>query len=166
MKKMKLLIMTFASLFLSYSVLATVRTVSNNPDRPAQFTQVDAAIAAAATGDTIYVHGSQFTYNDFSVTKRLVIIGAGYNSNNQFNLPTTVGLIYLNRDTGLQNSSGSVITGFLVTSQIRNNGNPGVDNITVFRNKVNGTIFTSNPSAGGVYGNGWLIYNNLVYQVY
>lgn len=154
-----------ASLLFSFTARATVRTVSNNPDRPAQFAQVDAAIAAAATGDTIYVHGSQFTYNDFTVTKRLVIIGAGYNSNNQFNLPTTVGNIYLNRDTGLQNANGTVITGFMVTSQIRNNGNPGVDNVVIFRNRINSIIYTHNPGIGGVYGNGWVIYNNIINQV-
>ena len=144
---------------------ATIRTVSNNPDRPGQFTTVDAAIAASVTGDTIYVHGSQFTYPDFSVTKRLVIIGAGYNSNNQFNLPTKVNNIYLNRDTGLQNSNGTVITGFLVLSQIRNNGNPGVENITIFRNQLNSTIYTYNPNFSGIYGNNWVIYNNIVYSI-
>jgi hypothetical protein len=165
MKNKTLLFVTIASWLMSYPVLATVRTVSNNPDRPAQFAQVDAAIAAAAVGDTIYVHGSQFTYSDFSVTKRLVIIGSGYNSNNQFNLPTTVNMIYLNRDTGLQNASGTVITGFMVTSQIRNNGNPGVDNVVIFRNKINSIIYTYNPGIGNVYGNGWVIYNNIINQV-
>jgi len=147
-------------LLLTVAAHATIRTVSNNPDRPAQFTQVDAAIAASVAGDTIYVHGSQFTYSDFTVTKRLVIIGAGYNSNNQFNQPTKVNLIYLNRDTGLQNSSGTVITGF-VASQIRNNGNPGVENITIFRNNIS-VIYTNNPGIGGVYGANWVIYNNLI----
>jgi hypothetical protein len=150
---------------LTIPAFATIRTVSNNPDRPAQFTQVDAAIAASAAGDTIYVHGSQFTYADFSINKRLVVIGAGYNSNNQFNLPTVVNNIFLNRDTGLQNASGSVITGFLIITQIRNNGNPGVDNVTIFRNKVNNVIYTHNPGASFVYSNGWLIYNNILFQV-
>lgn len=161
MKKYILLFLFAIGLTASF---ATIRTVSNNPDRPAQFTNVDAAIAAAVAGDTIYVHGSQFTYPDFSVTKRLVLIGAGYNSNNQFNQPTRVNAIYLNRDTGLQNSNGSVITGFLVTSQIRNNGNPGVDNITIFRNNIS-TIYIYNPGFSGVYGTGWIIYNNLVFSI-
>lgn len=159
----KYILFPFLALALTQA-LATTRTVSNNPDRPGQFTQVDPAIAASADGDTIFVHGSQFTYNDFSVTKRLVIIGAGYNSNNQFNLPTKVNTIYLNRDTGLQNSSGSVITGFMIISQLRNNGNPGVENITIFRNQT-GTLFTYNPSAGGVYGNNWVIYNNITWSI-
>lgn len=144
---------------------ATIRTVSNNPDQPGQFTQVDAAIAASVAGDTIYVHGSQFTYNDFFVTKRLVIMGAGYNSNNQFNLPTKVGSIWLNRDTGLQNASGSVISGFLVTTNLRNNGNPGVENITIFRNQINSTLYTYNPSTGGNFGNNWVIYNNIIWSI-
>jgi len=162
---MKTLICLFLTVA-SYASFATVRTVSNNPDRPGQFTNVDAAIAASAVGDTIYVHGSQFTYPDFSVTKQLVIIGAGYNSNNQFNLPTKVNTIWLNRDTGLQNSNGSVITGFWVTSQLRNNGNPGVENITIFRNMIGSAIYTYNPSSGGVYGNNWVIYNNIVSAIY
>ena len=148
-------------LIFTLAAQATIRTVSNNPDRPAQFPQVDAAIAASTAGDTIYVHGSQFTYVDFSVTKRLVIIGAGYNSNNQFNQPTRVNIIYMNRDTGLQNASGSVITGFLVISQFRNNGNPGVENLTIFRNNIS-NIYISNPGISGVYGNNWVIYNNLI----
>ncbi len=152
-------------LLLSVAANATIRTVSNNPDRPAQFTQVDAAIAASTAGDTIYVHGSQFTYSDFTVTKKLVLIGAGYNSNNQFNQPTKVNNIYLNRDTGLQNSSGSVLTGFLITSQIRNNGNPGTDNITLFRNNINNTIYIQNPGLSGIYGNNWIIYNNLISSI-
>jgi hypothetical protein len=147
------------------NAFATIRTVSNNPDRPGQFTTVDAAIAASVAGDTIFVHGSQFTYPDFSVTKRLVIIGAGYNSNNQFNLPTRVNIIWLNRDTGLQNSNGSVITGFLVLNQVRNNGNPGVENITIFRNQINNQIYIYNPSTGANFGNNWVIYNNIVYSI-
>lgn len=160
----KYILIPFLALAFTH-VFATTRTVSNNPDRPGQFTQVDPAIAASADGDTIFVHGSQFTYNDFSVTKRLVIIGAGYNSNNQFNLPTRVNIIFLNRDTGLQNSNGTVITGFLIISQLRNNGNPGVENITIFRNQINNYLYISNPSLGGVYGNNWVIYNNIIWSI-
>lgn len=162
---MKTILSTLFCVIIAMNTFATIRTVSNNPDRPGQFTNVDAAIAASGSGDTIYVHGSQFTYPDFSVTKRLVIIGAGYNSNNQFNLPTVVSTIWLNRDTGLQNASGTVITGFLITSQIRNNGNPGVDNITIFRNRINNGIYTYNASISSIYSNGWLIYNNIVSQI-
>lgn len=160
----KYILLSLLAIGLTHS-FATIRTVSNNPDRPGQFTTVDAAITASVAGDTIYVHGSQFTYPDFSVSKRLVIIGAGYNSNNQFNLPTKVSSIYLNRDTGLQNANGTVISGFQVTSQIRNNGNPGVENITIFRNLINGVIYTYNPSAGGIFGNNWVIYNNIIWSI-
>ena len=93
------------------------------------------------------------------------MIGAGYNSNNQFNLPTTVSAIYLNRDTGLQNASNSVIMGFLITSQIRNNGNPSVDNVTIFRNRINNVIYTHNPGLSNVNSNGWIIYNNIISQI-
>jgi len=158
---MKKIIFIFLSLT-SVNAFATIRTVSNNPDRPGQFADVNSAIAAAVADDTIYVHGSQFTYADFTISKRLVVIGAGYNSNNQFNFPTRVNTIFLTRDTGLQNSSGSVITGFLIISHIQNTGVPGPTNITIFRNQVNNTIFIYNPGNGGNFGSGWVIYNNLI----
>lgn len=159
---MKKIVLFFPLLIVSVSAFCTIRTVSNNPDRPGQFADVNSAIAAAVAGDTIYVHGSQFIYPDFTISKQLVLIGAGYNSNNQFNQPTRVNTIFLSRDTGLQNSSGSIITGFLVSTHIQNIGIPGPTNITIFRNQVNNTIFIYNTNNGVNYGSGWVIYNNLV----
>ena len=82
-------------LLLSVSANATIRTVSNNPDRPAQF----------------------------------------------------------------------VLTGFLVTSLIRNNGNSSAQNITLFRNNIN-TIFLHNPDFIGISAHNLIIYNNLTSTIY
>jgi hypothetical protein len=133
---------------------ATVLTVSNNPDRPAQFTQVDPAIAAAAAGDTIYVYGSLTTYNDFIITKRLVVIGAGYNTNNQFRYVTRVGVIYIRSFIG--NADNSVITGFEVGTIWSQT--PVANNVTIFRNRV-----TSNGIRVWESPNGWRIYNNIIF---
>ena len=62
---------------LHLSALATVRTVSNDPTRPAQFTTFAAAQTASIAGDTIYIYGSPFLYPTITVRKRLTIIGAG-----------------------------------------------------------------------------------------
>lgn len=145
---------------------ARILTVSNNPVLPAQYPDVQAAITVALAGDTIFVHGSQFTYADFTLTKKLVMIGAGYNSNNQFNYATRVNNIYLIRDTGLQNANNSVITGFLVLNNIQITGSLGLTNITIFRNQINSSLYTYNPSVGAPFAINWVIYNNIINIIY
>jgi hypothetical protein len=139
---------------------AKIHTVSNNPDRPAQFTQVNPAINAASAGDSIYVYGSLTNYNDFTITKRLVIIGAGYNTNNQFKLNTKVSSISL--DNSLGNADGTVITGFDVI--IIGNSLPPVNNVTIFRNRVR-DINITRIEVFAYPGNGWKIYNNIIERV-
>lgn len=139
---------------------AAVRTVSNNPSRPAQFTTFAAAQTASANGDTIYVHGSPFTYPDMTISKRLVIIGAGYNPNNQYGQPTNVNAIVLFRDAGSSNASGTVLSGIL-TSRLDISGLMS-DNIRVFRCRFSSYI---NLAAGGNYANGWVLHNN-IFQSY
>jgi hypothetical protein len=69
----------FLSLMLVWSAgQATVRTVSQNVNLPAQYTDINAAIGASAPGDTIYIHASPDAYNYYiNLNKRLVIIGLG-----------------------------------------------------------------------------------------
>jgi len=152
-----------STLFVAVTTMAwaTVYTVSNNADRPAQFTQVDPAIAAASAGDTIYVYGSLTTYNSFTITKRLVVIGAGYNNNNQFRLSTNVGDISLTSSLG--SADGSIITGFDVGSII--NRNPTVNNVIVFRNRINQSILVGWFNIFLQLGNGWIIYNNIINNI-
>jgi hypothetical protein len=73
-------------LFITASTFATVHTVSNSPSTLAQFNTIQAAVTAAATGDTIYVHGSPNPYAAFTQTnKQLTIIGPGWSPDK--NLP-------------------------------------------------------------------------------
>lgn len=134
---------------------ATIRTVSNDPNRPAQFATIQAAINAATSGDTIYVNGSSTAYNEsVVVNKRLVLLGAGYNSANQLNLSTVLfnGLTLSNDNSG-NNSSGTVIAGFRIPSISVANIQP-VDDIQIFRNQINTSIT--------VYGDSWSIVNNII----
>ncbi len=162
MKRIYTLIMWALCLY-STAAFATIHTVSNNPNRPAQYDNVQAAINAAEAGDTIYVHGSQFTYPDFIINKQLVLIGAGYRSDNEFNLETRVERIRFFRDTGLQNASGSVITGFRVNNRLGNGiGSLSVDNITIFRNFIGYlTLFDEQNGNAGLCNN-WQIFNNVI----
>lgn len=84
------LVLCFAA-GLSFTSFATTRTVSNNPNIPAQFTSLQAAINASATGDTLLVHGSAVSYGDVNVGLSMVFIGPGYRPTGQNGLAATVG---------------------------------------------------------------------------
>jgi hypothetical protein len=78
----------FFLLVITANVFATVHTVSNTPATLAQFNTIQAAVNAAATGDTIYVHGSPNAYAAFTQTsKQLTFIGPGWSPDK--NLPLT-----------------------------------------------------------------------------
>ena len=80
---MKTCLSILLAIGISTVAFSKVHTVSNNPDHPAQYPDVQAAITAALNGDTIYVHGSQFTYPDFIVNKKLVLNGKSMIVNNR-----------------------------------------------------------------------------------
>ncbi len=155
--------LTIIFTLISIAALATVRTVSNDDTRPAQFngsgnTGFVNAQNASSPGDTIYIYGSPFSYGTITISKRLVVIGAGYGPNNQFGQPTRIDNINFFRD-GSTDASNSTIMGLLVTSSISCTGTLTVNNITITRFRVNYFIWTyqgSKPSTG------WRIYNNIV----
>ncbi|MBK9392161.1 MAG: hypothetical protein IPN68_18980 [Bacteroidetes bacterium] len=152
---------------LHLSASATVRTVSNDPTRPAQFTTATgggntsfiAAYDASSPGDTLYVYGSPFDYGTLTISKKMIVIGAGYGPNNQFGQATRAGQINLFRD-GSTDASGSVIMGFLISGGISCTGTLASLNITLSRNRIAGVVQTylnaSNTASG------WTIYNNII----
>jgi hypothetical protein len=80
-KKINIMKQLFSFLFLAITAgaFATVHTVSNNPATLAQFNNINTAVTAAATGDTIYIHGSPNAYFAFTQTnKQLTFIGPGF----------------------------------------------------------------------------------------
>lgn len=74
MKKLTIILLSLCWLSLS----ATSWRVNNNPAIDADFDDLNAAIAAASENDTLYVEGTQFSYGDILLNKRLVVIGPGY----------------------------------------------------------------------------------------
>lgn len=151
-------------LFPSFVALATVRTASNDPTRPAQFngtgnTAFVGARNASSAGDTIYLYGSPFDYGIITINKRLVLIGAGYAPNNQFGQPTRVSNVEFFRD-GSTDASGSVIAGLLIGSSISPTGTLAANNITIYRNSIGNYIYTY--ASGSILTSGWAIYNNIV----
>lgn len=57
---------------------AKVWRVNNRPGADPDFTDLPAAVTAAAAGDTIHVEPSATAYSSFTISKQLVFIGNGY----------------------------------------------------------------------------------------
>jgi hypothetical protein len=157
---MKQFILVAAMICVAFVSHAKIWRVNNNPGVMADFTDMPACIASAsvANDDTIHVEASTTTYSQFTLNKRLVIIGTGYflsgaNSNPglQANTnPATLDFIFV--DTL---GSGSKIIGINFSSGIFTTGQ-GADNVSFTRCKL--TIM--NIGAGGPAGadfTGWNI---------
>jgi hypothetical protein len=84
--------------------------VSNNPDIPAQYSDLQTAIDASADGDTILVSGSATSYGTITIRKKLVLYGAGYN--NPYGYNSKIYYLYLVRQNASIGASGTKISGF------------------------------------------------------
>jgi len=146
-------------MFVASSLIAsaTVRTVNNNPAGLAQFSDLQAAMNASSSGDTILIHGSASSYGNAEfIDKRLTIIGPGISPERDGPIVTArVNFIQVaNINTG--NSNGSAFIGIEFTSELRisNNGSGNVgypvDGVKVIRNKFTNAVLALN--AGNNYG--------------
>lgn len=116
-----------ALLLLATNALATVRTVSNNPQIPAAFSTIAAAITASAAGDSIYIVGSPTKYGvTITINKRIVLIGPGYFLGATQN--ANVNGAYMDYIVFGSGSEGSLVTGISVYSFTIN---ANVSNITI-----------------------------------
>lgn len=150
--------------FMQFLHAATI-TVSNKSNSPGQYTNVQAAIDAAAIGDTILVTGSPTNYGDFSVSKKLFIYGQGYDPRKDLAFATSAGTIVFQPA-----SNGSMLAGFNTTSI---NLNGVVQNLTIKRNRINsmtlneGCVLTDNiVLVLGINGNNVVVANNFIQYLY
>jgi len=123
------------ALMAAFTVSAETFTVSNNPEIPAQFTQITDAIASGNThaGDTLLVAGSPTTYTGFTLNEPFVIIGAGIHNPHGYN--TQVGSSSLSNTAGFS-PSGSKLSGLIFTYSLTLNGDLGthvLENVTIER---------------------------------
>lgn len=106
-------------IFLSLTLMSlygqsTIITVNNEIGSSADYVDVVSAITVATNGDTIYIQPSQISYGSFTLSKSLVLMGAGHNpSFSPYN--SQIGQI-----TFAANSGGSIIKGLNIAS-ITNN---------------------------------------------
>lgn len=131
---------------------ATVFTVSNNQVSPTAFTTISAAVSAASAGDTIYILGSPNTYDAFTITKRLVFFGPGFNPERAGDKLTVV----VPNITILTAASGSEIHGLVISGNIIAQAN--LSNISIMRNKISG--FIGHTASISYTYNTWVISNN------
>jgi hypothetical protein len=144
-------------------VNAATWTVSNNPDIPAQFTQIQEAIIDANTseGDTILVAGSPNRYGDFVLNKNFVIIGAGIH--NPYGYNTWVNAIDLATKDGFT-PSGSVLSGLWIDNYLEfytSAAPKTIENVTIERCWLD-TYFYMYGDAGSTYRN--ITFKNCMFE--
>jgi hypothetical protein len=156
---MKKIYFLFALAVTTITANATIRTVNNGSVGAGQYTSVQTAVDASTAGDTIYIHGSQTSYGDVTLNKRLVLIGAGHHvTGTQFNFPTTLGNIYLSQGNSTTLPTGSTIKGINLSQLVSSGGTIAVNNITLERSYISGYVY--------VLGTGWIMRNNFIYGLY
>jgi len=74
----RLTLTTIILLGILVSVNAKSWRVNNTPGVDADFTTLNAAQDSASSGDTLYIEGSATSYGDFTINKKLIIMGPGY----------------------------------------------------------------------------------------
>jgi len=142
-------------LFATISTKATVWTVSNDANQPAQFSNLQIACDSASAGDTLYVQGTPTDYGSVSIKKQLHIIGAGIKPSGNFlyGYPTAISTIILDTVSYISGASGTIIEG--VTNNSTLTTYTGCKNIILKRNKFAGSYRKFNSCTN------ILIYNNI-----
>lgn len=76
MRKRKIFLTVF---FVSTAMVVQSATLRvNNTDPAAPYASIEDAVKSASEGDTIMVEGSNISYGDVTINKRVVLIGPGY----------------------------------------------------------------------------------------
>ncbi len=143
---------------LSLFASAKVITVNNNTISPGQYSSLQQAIDSASAGDTIHVHGSNTSYGNVTVKKRLVFFGTGHMPNKTNTLVSEVGTVQLDTLAGVSGASGTLISGFKIKDIKGYAGSGGTKNVTISRN-----YFTSGSAKVTITGKGWTVQNNIIF---
>jgi hypothetical protein len=107
------------------SLSAATWRVNNTPDTSPDYTTIQDAINAAATGDIVLVEGSSTPYQGFTLsTKRLTLIGPGYRLGDNLGTPADKMAAIIQNPSYVQQggpswtTSGSLVLGLHFTSQL------------------------------------------------
>ncbi|MBL7766854.1 MAG: hypothetical protein JNJ58_12210 [Chitinophagaceae bacterium] len=153
--------------FTAFSAQATIRTVNNNPAGLAQFNDIQSAINASSSGDSIYVHASATNYGNADIVdKKITLIGPGISPDRSMSsLQANINFIQIVNMNSFS-ADGSVIMGMHITQELRvsNNGSGNVGNpvnsVRVIRNRFTNAVLSL--YVGNNYGS--IIMNNLLVE--
>ena len=140
---MKKLITLSLIVFIAIHAQAKVWRINNTPGVTADFTSGAAALASGSVvnDDTLYFEASAISYTNITLSKRLVLIGAGYflsGANSNLNLQANPNSVFFAGNTIILDStcSGSVIMGLddlKITPSSAATLGSATDNITITR---------------------------------
>jgi hypothetical protein len=153
---MKLLFILITACLVSVTCAAAILTVSNNATFPAQYTTVQAAINAAAAGDTIYIYPSPTMYNEYAtISKKLTLIGTGSNPQRPTKMTADIFMIIVDNNA----AAGTALLGL---------NTPGGMQIGNTQASIDGLILSDCKSGGDcyIYGNNMLIENCIITNGY
>jgi len=157
MKKNLLFLIVYLVIF-TIEINAQVITVSNNTNTPGQYSNLQDAITAANPGDTIYVHGSNTSYGNITVNKRLTFIGPGFNPQSQFALSSYITSITLDTLVPLSSGFGSRFIGLNIGYFVKKTTEFWrIDDILIDRCRIASSLSTH------VIGNNWIFRNCYFY---
>lgn len=136
---------------------ATVWTVSNDPNRPAQFTAIQAAVDAASPNDTLLITGSTTQYYPgATIVKPLVIFGESIEAGGTFPQTDIYG-ITLGRFNSSLSASGTRIygckmNGLTMTSSFSGStsSQQTINNIIIERCRIQSSYLTANWNMSNV----------------
>jgi len=131
-------------MMVALSTNATIWRVNGNPNIDADFHSLQTAVSdpGVANFDTLYVESFGDNYGDITLTKPLVLIGAGYFLNENDTTQALKDASVINHIEFDPGSEGSVLIGFYLTyCRI------DVDGITIKRNRIRNVGSGSNVSA-------------------
>ena len=145
---------------------AKVLTVSNNVASPGQYTVLQTACDAAASNDTIYIHGSEISYGNVKLYKPLVLIGTGVNAQKRFKFSSYIDNIQIGWNSSTtQNGGGSKIFGLDIQNLYMDDSptSSGIKNILIQRNRIVSLTMYGARVATNIYINNNVINNVNIY---
>jgi len=152
------MITLYALMLMSQALFAKIITVNNSILSAGQYSDLQLAINAAATGDTLYVHASPTTYGNATMAKRLTIFGAGYyNPKTQNQWYTTIGTLTLDSLVNSTSASGSSFQG-LRMGYLQTASGKAIQNVIIDRTYVSSTLY--------ITGRGWTLKNSVIANLY
>lgn len=157
----------------------TTHTIDNSTNSGAQFNSLQAAIDAASSGDTLYIHPSQIPYGNVTLTKILNLRGLAHAAEIGTNVYAEIGNLNINASFG---APGITMEGLRI-SQVGISGSENYNDAVIKNCRINriavssttaqcdnwivsGNVFPgNNPGIVGKTGHdNWVFVNNHIRQ--